>query len=278
MTQYYQDIDFGHFNYELSPLYDVSDVVVRGPLPDRDKPFIAFVGAAQTFGRFCERPFPTILAQRTGIPALNLGLGGCGPRTFMQPKILDILNDAQCVVLQVLSGRSESNSKFKVGHGGTDVLGTRVSDEVVMRAEEFFVDFAQANAPAAVNHLIAENCASYLEKYKLLFDSIKPKTILHWFARHTPEPTPHNILDGSLFGYFPHWIDRSMIEEMQNHCDAYVETVSNEGWPQQLWQAGESIDGGQLQDGYLYNYYYPSPEMHRQAAADLEYSMKRLFT
>ena len=69
-------------------------------------------GAAQTFGRFVERPFPTLLAERLGLPALNLGAGGAGPRHFDRPEYLDALNRAEAVVLQVLSGRSASCSLF----------------------------------------------------------------------------------------------------------------------------------------------------------------------
>src|SRR5262245_28827331 len=88
---------------------------IRGPRPDRLEKGKYFVclGAAQTFGRFCEQPFPSILAQRLNIPVLNVSHGGAGPAFFHgSESLLSYLNDACFVVLQVMSGRSEGNSLF----------------------------------------------------------------------------------------------------------------------------------------------------------------------
>ena len=43
---------------------------------------MGFVGAAQTFGRLCALPFPSLLAETMGIEVLNLGHGGAGPEFF----------------------------------------------------------------------------------------------------------------------------------------------------------------------------------------------------
>ena len=84
---------------------------------------------------------------------------------------------------------------------------------------------------------------------------------------------------GSGFGYlseFPHLVNGSMIDEIRGHADAYVECVSTTGLPQRLWQADEGIDGALLEGGYLWNRYYPSPQMHVQAADTLEPVCRRL--
>ena len=57
---------------------------IRGPGPaslEKGHYFVA-LGAAQTFGRFCPRPFATILADRLGLPVLNISHGGAGPIFF----------------------------------------------------------------------------------------------------------------------------------------------------------------------------------------------------
>src|SRR4051812_30999395 len=64
----------------------------------------AVLGAAQAFGRFCPKPFPALLSERIGMPVLNLGLAGAGPRMFMRNNFLDVINDAAFVVVQVMSG------------------------------------------------------------------------------------------------------------------------------------------------------------------------------
>ena len=67
-----------HRPSRLRPLF------IRGPRPERLEPGSYFVclGAAQTFGRFCAQPFPTLLGQRLGYPVLNISHGGAGPSFF----------------------------------------------------------------------------------------------------------------------------------------------------------------------------------------------------
>jgi hypothetical protein len=60
-----------------------------------------------------------------------------------------------------------------------------------------------------------------------------------------------------------------MISQVRLLGHAYVETVCRKGLPQALWEAVEEVSGTELRNGRLYNTYYPSPEMHRAAAANL---------
>src|SRR5258706_2110901 len=85
----------------------------RGP-PVTDNRYIAFVGGAQTFGCFAPYPYPILLSRRLGIQTLNLGYGGACPtyHTSNMP-LMDYINRSCCVVVQIMSGRSQSNSKFR---------------------------------------------------------------------------------------------------------------------------------------------------------------------
>ena len=60
-----------------------------------------------------------------------------------------------------------------------------------------------------------------------------------------------------------------MLDQIRAHADAVVECVSSAGLPQRLWPAAEPIPGTVIEDGWLANRYYPSPEMHGLAAAKL---------
>jgi LPS sulfotransferase NodH len=60
-----------------------------------------------------------------------------------------------------------------------------------------------------------------------------------------------------------------MVNELRAHGDAYAECVSTSGSPQRLWMAHREIDGATLENGVLVNHYYPSPEMHAEAAEKL---------
>ena len=73
MSSYYQDLDRNHCNYDLIPIPGIPRMLFRGPKIDPARPYIACIGAAQTFGRFCVRPFPHILMDSLGAQVLNLG-------------------------------------------------------------------------------------------------------------------------------------------------------------------------------------------------------------
>jgi hypothetical protein len=79
-----------------------------------------------------------------------------------------------------------------------------------------------------------------------------------------------------LLGSFPHLVNRAMVETVRSRCSAYVQCVSERGLPQELMSrfTGRPAPVPQRSDlgGGLHrkNRYYPSPEMHRDAATLLE--------
>ena len=79
----YQERDYEIIDYELYPLPG-TDHVIRGPRPETLAPdeYFTCVGAAQTFGCFCERPYPAQLGESLGLSPLNLGFAGAGARSF----------------------------------------------------------------------------------------------------------------------------------------------------------------------------------------------------
>lgn len=268
MGQYYQDIDKLYFDYDLQDCGALPGRKLRGPVPDLSKPYAVCIGAAQTFGRFCERPFPTILSETLGLPVLNLGFAGSGPRAFLDPALLDIINRAEVAVVQVLSGRSESNSAFDNGSsGGTH--GIRLRDLKSMRFEEFLEQEFAAGRAGQLVPLIQETRENWVNNYVRLLRSIAVPKVLHWFSSRTPRRTDDYSSCWRLLGVFPQLVTEDMVERVKPLADVYVETVSKEGLPQGLWRHDAAIDGAECVEGRLFNTYYPSPEMHRTAAEDL---------
>lgn len=248
----------------------------RGPRVTGGR-YIACVGAAQTFGCFCPEPFPALLSHRLGIEALNLGYGGASP-TFhaSNPALMDYINRAALVVVQVLSGRSQSNSRFQIREHGME--GVRVADGVQMTAEEFFTALL-TESPEEAPALVAETRENYVSAMSQLLDAIKPPKVLLWFSVRKPDYTESYELPlWKLWGNFPQFVNRPMVERLRARCDAYVECVSREGLPQRLYDR----EGNPTTITYCYNLltrepvtethnrYYPSPEMHREAARLLE--------
>src|SRR5947208_1072268 len=182
MAHFYQDLDrAGGFDYQLQRLAELGEREFRGPPIDLDKPYLACVGAAQTFGRFVHEPYPTLLGRRLGLPVLNLGLGGVGPRHFAKRKYLNLINRAEAVVFQVMSGRSASNSLFDNSEGGA-LTGTTPLAPAPIRAEEFLARAAETLSRPEFEKIIAETRADYVAEFLALLDKVAVPRILLWLS------------------------------------------------------------------------------------------------
>jgi hypothetical protein len=282
----YQQRDKEIIDYEMFELPGVrpypGDGMFRAPRPTSDT-YIACVGAAQTFGCFCEKPFPVLLTERLGVETLNLGSGGASP-TFHNSNsaVMRHINQASLVIVQVLSGRSQSNSMFRLTHHGME--GERVADGLRMTAEEFFEGLLKT-APESVPLIVRETRQNYVrDMLRLLQDICRPK-ILFWFSARTPEYAEEYPLPiWKLWGAFPQFVNREMINQIKRYADEYVECVSDRGLPQPL--IGKDGKPAWVRHSYKlvkekvtvesYNRYYPSPEMHEEAAILLEPVCRKL--
>ncbi|MGE0142918.1 MAG: DUF6473 family protein [Planctomycetota bacterium] len=271
----YQDLDREVIDYQIYRLPGV-DRNLRGPRIDLSKPFIACIGAAQTFGRFCPTPFPELLSQKLGCQVLNLAIGGCGPEMYLRPELFEVLNRANLVVAQVLSGRSASNSIWRSDRG--DIMGTSLPDGRKLRQEEVFQEIFAGKRRADLTRVAAETRRDFIDQYSKLFDLLDCPKILFWFAKRTPDYVTRYDSMWGLLSEFPHLVDRATIDSIRPHAEGYVECVTTRGLPQRLWRADVAVEGTVREaDGFLYNRYYPSPEMHEDAAAALAPVCPRLW-
>jgi Domain of unknown function (DUF6473) len=275
MTDAYQYEDNHLIDYGLVEIPKLAylGTSFRGPAPATSR-YIAFVGAAQTFGRFCKVPFPALLGQKLQVEVSNLGRGGVGPAFFRDTRILEHLNASLMVVVQVLSGRSMSNSAFKTNG---NMEGFRVRDGVEMIAEEFFEDLL-LHEPQSVEAIVEETRANYVKEMRALLNAIQPPKILLWFSVRAPEYQEQLSLPiENLFGEFPQLVNRKMIEELKKDADAYIECVTKRGLPGLLVDRQGNPTSVHLDfhiarhEVYTIteNTYYPSKEMHEDAMAAL---------
>jgi hypothetical protein len=72
-----------------------------------------------------------------------------------------------------------------------------------------------------------------------------------------------------LWGQFPQFVNRAMVDQVRGHADAYVECISSRGSPLQI------IDSN---GNPVLNRYYPAPEMHEDAAGLLLPACRELLT
>ena len=287
-NSFYQNLDKNIIDYEI---YNFQGLELRGPKLDNTN-YIAYIGASQTFGRYCQEPYPNILGKKLNLGTLNFGIGGKGPDYFLKNKtILEAVNRAELVIIQVLSGRSISNSVFESKDGG--MHGIRLIDGKNMRADDLFSQLISGKDKRGLSrefmeNLVKESRENYVEIILDLLKAIQPPKILLWLSTRTPEYqeiyglTPeqklrkdfstfleklshgkvgffrrntNNHID-NLLAAFPHLINREMIEAIKPHSDRYVEYVSKTGLPHVLKNFQGEVVGKDT--------YYPSPAMHQQ--------------
>lgn len=294
----YQDIHWEIVDYQLYYLEN-TDLDFRGPKPDHLDPGAYFVclGAAQTFGCFCKEPYPTLLQEQLQLPCVNFGYGGAGPYFFLKHEPLwEIINQAKFVIVQVMSGRSESNTLFD--SGGLEYLTTR-KDGTKIGAQDAYEQLLWKNDPdqvgfiqkwrrkiigfvtenPEVKEIITETRQNWVQNFNLLLNKITVPKILFWFSKRKPDYLERYSSVHAVFGEFPQLVNQEMISQIKPHCTEYVECISRRGSPQLIVSrfTGKPLiidlakdpDRQDFQQKWTHNTYYPSPEMQIDAAKAL---------
>lgn len=273
----YQKEDEQAIDYQLWKLPG-ANLHCRGPgfaeLPDR---FFVAIGAAQTFGRFVPQPYCALVAERIGLPAVNLGFSGAGPSFFSQnPALLTVINRAEFAIVQFFSGRSVSNSRFAVQLNQGLVRPRGAGPEIQAAfAEDAYRRFLREESKEELVRLRTETRMHYIAEMNTLLDRIHvPVVLLYWSTR--PPDYAEGIDDiGAYWGEFPHFVNSAVISRVKDRADRYIESVTRRGLPQLIVdRAGtplimwpeDRFPGVQQRS---HNHYYPSPEMHADAAAPL---------
>ena len=295
----YQDIHWKIVDYQGYQFPD-SSLWFRGPKPQNLKPKNYFVclGAAQTFGCFCPEPYPKLLSDQLNFPSLNLGYGGAGPFFYLKHEELwSAINHAQFAIIQVMSGRSESNSLFD--SGGLEYL-VRRSDGAQLSAEDAYAqllndNYPLGNIPAAqrwtkklyyfqankpVQKIIEETRDNWVKNYHKLLTKIRVPKILFWFSKRKPDYRERYSSLAKLFGEFPQLVNAEMVNEIKVLCDDYIECLSDRGSPQLLIDRftgkpttidlATDPERPDISGIWTHNSYYPSPEMQIDSANILE--------
>ncbi len=282
MAAEYQEPDWRIVDYEPFCLdEDIVDpstrrpLCIRGPRPRtlESGGYFVCLGAAQTFGRFCARPFPTLLGERLRLPVLNVSHGGAGPSFFRvdNERLLSVLNEARFVVVQVMSGRSESNSLYE-----SDGVGyyRRRSDGAFLSCDHAFAELLRTRSRADVSGVVEETRASWCRSYAALLAAIRVPSILFWFSTRRPAYRQGWRTVPELFGAFPQLVTARMVAAVARTCDLYLECTSRRGLPQMLidrfTDERTTITDPWTTEPWVENWYYPSPEMHEDAADVLE--------
>ena len=206
---------------------------------------------------------------------LNLAVGGSGPRHYLAPEYLELMNRAEAVVIQVMSGRCASNSLFDNSKSG-GMRGFIRGEQTTISADEFYSRLVKSSSKSEIEKIVSETRMDYSLNFVRLLRKIATPKLLFWFSTRAPEYEENYENLPGIFGAFPQLVNQAMVEELAAFSDDYIECISSQGLPQTLWPADHRIERGMMwKDGILENHAYPSPAMHRAAADALEHSCRR---
>lgn len=280
----YQGVDREIVDYQLwnpagTPLW------VRGPQIDLSGSYFSCLGAAQTFGRFCQVPFPTLLSKNVDIPVLNFGFSGAGPQFFRnRERALELVNRGRFSVVQCFSGRSVENSVFSLGVNQGIVVWKSGPNAGKKDVAEFgYRDYISLSKPSELAALREETRSNYVDEMTHLLGRIHVPKILLYFSTRRPEYVDGVENVGQYLSEFPHFINRDVVERLKSRADGYVEVVSRSGLPQDLVKLGTAEPAVVWpEDKFPHvqqrtqNNYYPSPEMHSEVAMSLESKLREM--
>ena len=258
---------------------------LRGPRPENleSGKYVVCLGAAQTFGRFTPNPYPRLLELSLGMPVLNLGFAGAGIDFFLNSPLMPVINNAALVVVQATSGRSLSNSVFDCPHGGGELLrrdsGENGKPVLALDAwRSWMAEIEEQNggrnekSKQVILDLVNESRAIWVAKMTQLREAIRPQCVFFWFSKRNPEYEIFFSGPDLLFGEFPQLIDEKCFKAADQIYDGTAICVSDRGSPQPLLNrftnSPHVIDPAFKHP--TSNVYYPSPEMHEDAASALE--------
>ena len=261
-----------------------SGIQFRGPAVDLDDPTPYFVcaGAAQTFGCFVSEPYPSILGARLGLRAVNLGLGSATPSIFLGERLLEVINGGSFLVLQVMAARHATNSRLE--SMGTDLVRDRHRGDVLPAhlAWQRILDEERSE----LDRYIAESQQSWIRHYDELLARVTVPVVLFYFSvKEKGTDPPRDAADAvALLEPFPQLVEGASIDAVAARCDEYVECTSTRNHGHHLVSrfTGEPVEvdntvlDPRMTVRWKRNWYYPSPEMHEDAADALLPSAKRL--
>lgn len=224
----YDVTGLGGLDYELCA-YDGSRLRFRGPKSNLTKPYVAFLGTTETFGKFVARPFPTLLAEHLPAEPVNLGVISGGVDAYLNdPAVLELAKQAELRVVQVIGALNQSNHYFKVHPRRNDRF---VCAHETLKRLYPEVDFTEFHFTKAMLGALKQQSQTryemvcdelqniWLARMTALLTLLGERTVLLWFAGSAP---PKNALEQPCD---PMLIDTDMVNRLREKASAYVESI-----------------------------------------------------
>ena len=177
--------------------YGGSRLMFRGPRRSLERPYIAFLGGTETYGKYVPEPFPDLVEDEVGFAAINLGCMNAGPDVYLnEPTVLEIARGAVAVVLQVMGAVNLTNQFYSVHPRRNDRF---IAASPALKALYRDVDFTEFNF---TKHMLTTLEATSKERFEVvstelrhawtarmreLLAQVADRTVLLWLADDAPD-------------------------------------------------------------------------------------------
>lgn len=169
---------------------------------------IVCLGAAQTFGRFVNFPYPFLIENYTDYSVANFGWGGVGDHNYNDTKIIDYVNKAKVCIYLINSGRSISkyneNTKSNLDIGKRTSVLKSMYDNDFDKFMQFFI----------------KNKKDYLNEHKSLINQITIPIIYIYVSKNDVNDIHEQDISKKnsywLIWNFPHLVTKEMLMEITN--------------------------------------------------------------
>ncbi len=208
--------------------YQGSRLFFRGPKRSLAREYIAFLGGAETYGKFVKRPFSHRLEERTGATCVNLGWPGAGIDVFLNDAgLMRMAQAARLTVLQVPNASNLTNRFYTVHPRRNDRFLKALAPLRELYPEIDFTDFS------FTRHMLATLKAHSVDRFAVIHqdlaqvwiagmrdvvDRIGGPVILLWFSDRAPEM----LCDAPEMDYEPALVSRGMLEALTDKVAGIV--------------------------------------------------------
>jgi hypothetical protein len=204
--------------------YGMSRIFFRGPRRRLDRPYIAFIGGTETYGKFLDEPLPALAEKELRQTCVNFGCVNGGIDAFVNdPTIMAACHDADATVVQIMGANHLSNRFYSV-HPRRNDRFLRAS--TVLEAIYNDVDFSEFTftrhmlgclydkSPERFDIVVQELREGWIARMKNMLGQIGPRAILLWFSRDTLSDKPWDEQPNAM-QVDPLFVTASMVDELR---------------------------------------------------------------
>lgn len=205
--------------------YGASKLMCRGPSRKLDKPYIAFLGGSETFGKFVDKPFVALVEQAVDKICVNLGSANSGLDAYVHdPEILRIAGGADLTVIQVMGAQNLSNRFYRVHPRRNDrFLAASALLQTIFRDVDFtefhfnkhMLGALKMASPEQFSIVQDELQQAWLARMRLLLGYLPRKPLLLWL-RYGAEPS-------APLGAEPVLVSRATVDMLRPDIEGIIE-------------------------------------------------------